>query len=89
MYSLAGLVALQKRPAQALSLLEEAVAHGLTAVIARFDSERHALAMMDHPNIARVFEAGETTAGKPYFVVEYVPGVPITEYCDQRVLGCC
>src|SRR5579864_1895824 len=56
------------------------------AVTARFESERQTLAMMDHPNIARVFDAGETTAGKPYFVMEYVPGSPITDYCDKKQL---
>ena len=57
------------------------------AVVARFDSERQALAMMDHPNIARVFDAGATPAGRPYFVMELVPGVPITDYCDRRRLS--
>jgi len=57
------------------------------AIIARFDSERQALALMDHPTIAKVFDAGETPAGRPYFVMEYVPGVPITEYCDLHQLG--
>jgi serine/threonine protein kinase/tetratricopeptide (TPR) repeat protein len=52
-------------------------------VIARFEAERQALAMMDHPNIARVFDAGSTASGRPYFVMELVHGVPITEYCDQ------
>ena len=56
------------------------------AVVARFDSERQALALMEHPNIAKVFEAGATPTGRPYFVMEYVPGVPITEYCDKRLL---
>ncbi len=55
-------------------------------VIARFEAERQALAMMDHPNIARVFDAGATDAGRPYFVMELVRGVPITEYCDQNNL---
>jgi non-specific serine/threonine protein kinase/serine/threonine-protein kinase len=54
------------------------------AVVARFESERQALALMDHPNIARVFEAGSTAEGRPYFVMEYVPGLPLTEYCDKR-----
>jgi serine/threonine protein kinase/tetratricopeptide (TPR) repeat protein len=53
-------------------------------VIARFEAERQALAMMGHPNIARVFDAGATGTGRPYFVMEWVPGVPITKYCDQR-----
>jgi serine/threonine protein kinase len=52
-------------------------------VIARFEAERQALAMMDHPNIARVLDAGTTDAGRPYFVMALVQGVPITEYCDQ------
>jgi len=55
-------------------------------VIARFEAERQALAMMDHPNIAKVFEAGATQRGRPYFVMEHVPGVPITEYCDAERL---
>jgi non-specific serine/threonine protein kinase/serine/threonine-protein kinase len=55
-------------------------------VIARFESERQALALMDHPNIARVFEAGATPAGRPYFVMELVDGVPITRYCDSKRL---
>jgi non-specific serine/threonine protein kinase/serine/threonine-protein kinase len=57
------------------------------AVVARFDSERQALALMDHPNIAMVFDAGATTIGRPYFVMEYVPGIPITEYCDRHRLA--
>ena len=52
-------------------------------VIARFDAERQALALMDHPNIARMHEAGATENGRPYFVMELVQGVPITDYCDQ------
>jgi serine/threonine protein kinase len=56
------------------------------AVVARFDSERQALAVMDHPNIARVFDAGTTPAGRPFFVMELVPGVPITAYCDDHRL---
>ncbi|HMC10566.1 MAG TPA: serine/threonine-protein kinase, partial [Pirellulaceae bacterium] len=55
-------------------------------VIARFESERQALALMDHPNIARVFDAGATESGRPYFVMELVKGVPITEYCDKNAL---
>ena len=56
------------------------------SVIARFEAERQALAMMDHPNIARVLEAGATEAGRPYFVMELVHGIRITEYCDDRQL---
>lgn len=55
-------------------------------VVARFEAERQALAMMDHPNIAKVFDAGATDTGRPYFVMELVRGVPITEYCDQARL---
>ena len=56
-------------------------------VIARFESERQALAMMNHPNIAQVHDAGTTERGAPYFVMEYVPGVPITDYCDRHRLS--
>jgi serine/threonine protein kinase len=56
------------------------------AVVARFESERQALALMDHPNIAQVYDAGSTAEGRPYFVMEYVPGLPITEYCDKHRL---
>jgi serine/threonine protein kinase len=55
-------------------------------VIARFEAERQALAMMDHQNIAKVFDAGTTETGRPYFVMELVHGVPITEYCDANKL---
>jgi eukaryotic-like serine/threonine-protein kinase len=56
-------------------------------VVARFESERQALALMDHPAIARVFDGGSTTAGRPYFVMEYVPGITITEHCDTQRLS--
>src|SRR5207247_5749511 len=52
----------------------------------RFEAERQALALMDHPNIARVFDGGSTASGRPYFVMELVRGMPITEYCDQQRL---
>ncbi len=55
-------------------------------VVARFEAERQALAMMDHPNIARVFDGGETESGRPYFVMELVRGVTVTEYCDKEDL---
>ena len=55
-------------------------------VIARFEAERQALALMDHPNIARVLDAGTTDSGRPYFVMELVRGIPITDYCDQTQL---
>src|ERR1700693_1850897 len=53
-------------------------------VLARFNNERQALAMMDHPNIAQIFDAGATTKGRPYFVMEYIEGAPITHYCDRK-----
>src|SRR3954451_12221480 len=56
-------------------------------VIARFEAERQALAMMDHPNIARVHDAGATESGRPYFVMELVRGIPITDYCDREQLS--
>lgn len=52
-------------------------------VLARFEAERQALALMDHPNIAKVFDGGTTDQGRPFFVMEYVKGVPLTDYCDQ------
>src|SRR5258707_3905022 len=55
-------------------------------VIARFEAERQALALMEHPNIARVLDAGTTSAGRPYFVMDLVKGVPITRYCDEHHL---
>ena len=57
-------------------------------VIARFEAERQALALMDHPNIAKVLDAGTTETGRPYFVMELVKGVPITRYCDENHLTC-
>src|ERR1700733_14087289 len=56
------------------------------AVVQRFQSERQSLAIMDHPAIAKVFDAGTTPQGQPYLVMEYVPGLPITDYCDQKKL---
>jgi serine/threonine protein kinase/WD40 repeat protein len=55
-------------------------------VVARFEAERQALALMDHPNIAHVFDGGETASGRPYFVMELVRGVPITDFCDDNRL---
>jgi eukaryotic-like serine/threonine-protein kinase len=57
------------------------------SVIARFEAERQALALMDHPNIAKIFDAGATESGRPYFVMELVRGTKITEYCDQHSLA--
>ena len=56
-------------------------------VIARFEAERQALALMDHPNIAKVLDAGATETGRPYFVMELVRGIKITDYCDQNNLS--
>ncbi|MDX2039503.1 MAG: tetratricopeptide repeat protein [Isosphaeraceae bacterium] len=58
-----------------------------TAVLRRFEQERQALAMMDHPNIAKVLDGGLTPLGRPYFVMEFVPGLPLTEYCDRHRLS--
>src|SRR5213078_1440495 len=57
------------------------------SVIARFDAERQALAMMDHPNIAKVLDGGATETGRPYFVMELVRGIPITRFCDEHNLS--
>ncbi len=64
------------------------IKHGLDTrtVIARFDAERQALALMEHPNIARVYDGGTTATGQPFFVMEYVEGETITKYCDRRRL---
>ncbi len=56
-------------------------------VIARFEAERQALALLDHPNIAHVYDAGTTESGRPYFVMEYVKGLPLTEHCDHHKLS--
>src|SRR5437867_13054386 len=56
-------------------------------VVARFEAERQALALMDHTNIAKVLDAGATETGRPYFVMELVKGIKITEYCDQNNLA--
>src|SRR5678815_1379267 len=56
-------------------------------VVGRFEAERQALALMDHPNIAKVLDAGATESGRPFFVMELVRGIRITEYCDQHRLS--
>ena len=56
-------------------------------VIARFEAERQALAMMEHPSIAKVLDGGATESGRPYFVMELVRGIPITDYCDRERLS--
>ena len=68
----------------ALKLIKVGIYDG--DVLRRFQAERQSLAMMDHPAIAKVFDAGATADGQPYFVMEYVPGVPITQYCDEKRL---
>ncbi|ANM32422.1 hypothetical protein ABI59_21680 [Acidobacteria bacterium Mor1] len=78
----------QLRPVQrrvALKLIKRGM--DTREVIARFEAERQALALMEHPNIARVLDAGATKNGRPFFVMELVPGVPITEYCDRERLS--
>jgi eukaryotic-like serine/threonine-protein kinase len=80
-------VAVQQKPIRrkvALKLIKAGM--DTKQVIARFESERQALAMMDHPAIARIFDAGETEHGRPFFVMEYVQGTPINTYCDQNHL---
>ena len=57
------------------------------AVVARFEAERQALAMMEHPNIAKVLDAGTTDSGRPFFVMELVRGIPVTKYCDEQSLA--
>jgi serine/threonine protein kinase len=78
-------MAIQKEPVRrkvALKIIKPGM--DTREVIARFAAEQQALAMMDHPNIARVFDAGTTESGRPYFVMELVNGVPITQYCDDN-----
>ena len=58
-------------------------------VVARFEAERQVLAIMDHPNIARMFDSGADEAGQPYFVMELVQGLPITEFCNKQRLNVC
>jgi tetratricopeptide (TPR) repeat protein len=77
----------QREPVQRLVALK-IIKAGMDSrqVLARFEAERQALALMDHPNIARVFDGGTTAGGRPYFVMELVKGVPITRYCDEHRL---
>jgi serine/threonine protein kinase/Tfp pilus assembly protein PilF len=77
----------QQEPVKRLVALK-VIRHGMDSrqVVARFEAERQALALMDHPNIARVYDAGTTRAGRPYVVMELVRGVPITRYCDEHRL---
>ena len=77
----------QKKPVQRVVAVK-LIKPGMDSrdVLARFDAERQALAVMDHPNVAKVLDAGMTPHGRPYFVMEYVKGVPITQYCDDKKL---
>ena len=80
-------VALQEKPIRRTVALK-IIKPGMDSrhVVARFEAERQALAMMNHPHIAKVLDAGATESGSPYFVMELVRGIPITEYCDQHKL---
>ncbi len=81
-------LALQETPLRrevALKVIKPGM--GSKAIIARFEGERRALALMDHPNIAQVLDAGATAQGLPYFVMEFVDGLPVTRYCEQRNLS--
>lgn len=81
-------VAMQTQPVRrkvALKLIKAGM--DSKSVLARFEAERQALALMDHPNIARVLDAGTTAEGRPYFAMELVKGTPITEFCDARKLS--
>lgn len=81
-------VAEQERPVRrkvALKIIKPGM--DTKEVIARFEAERQALALMNHPNIAKVLDAGSTESGRPYFVMELVRGIPITDYCDQAKLN--
>jgi WD40 repeat protein/serine/threonine protein kinase len=80
-------VAEQQHPVRRLVALK-VIKPGMDSrqVIARFEAERQALALMDHPNIAKVLDAGTTESGRPYFVMELVKGAPITDFCDQNLL---
>jgi serine/threonine protein kinase len=79
-------VAEQKKPVRRMVALK-VIKPGMDTkqVITRFEAERQALAMMDHPNIAKVHDGGSTESGRPFFVMELIRGVPLTEYCDQMV----
>src|SRR5580693_4091309 len=75
----------QREPIRRLVALKVVkVGMDTSQVLARFNNERQALAMMDHPNIAQIFDAGATANGRPYFVMEYIDGAPITQYCDRK-----
>ena len=77
-------MAMQKEPVRRKVALK-VIKPGMDSkqVVSRFEAERQALAMMDHPNIAKVLDGGTTESGRPYFVMELVNGMPITDYCDR------
>src|SRR5262249_37604890 len=80
-------VAEQQRPVRrkvALKLIKPGM--DTRHVIARFEAERQALALMDHPNIAKILDGGTTASGRPFFVMELVKGIPITQFCDESRL---
>ena len=76
----------QNRPKRRVAVKVIKAGMDTRQVVARFEAEREALAMMDHPNIATVFDAGQTSSGRPFFAMEYVSGIPITDYCDRNHL---
>jgi serine/threonine protein kinase len=77
----------QKNPQRRVALKVIKLGMDTAQVVARFEQERQALAILDHPNIAKVLDAGATETGRPYFVMEFVQGVPIAEYCDTNKLS--
>ena len=77
----------QKNPQRRVALKIIKLGMDTAQVVARFEQERQALAILDHPNIAKVLDAGATETGRPYFVMEFVQGVPIAEYCDANKLS--
>ncbi len=79
-------VAEQQQPLRRVALKLIKLGMDTRQVIARFEAERQALAMMDHPNVAKVFDAGASKEGRPFFAMEYVPGESITEYCERHRL---
>ena len=76
----------QDHPRRRVALKVIRVGMDSRSVIARFEAEREALARMDHPNIAKVFDGGATDSGRPYFAMELVDGIPVTDYCDRNAL---
>ena len=79
--------AMQSKPDRRVAVKLIGAGKDTREVLARFDAERQALAMMDHENIAQVYDVGKSYSGRPFFVMEFVNGIPITEYCDQERLS--